>query len=207
MVEIALPPPNVLPAPNFFVPPKGTKFLRLFNPASYGAHALTFRHFGPLKRFDHQRLVDSKPQEDPDRGIVYAGETLSGCIVEIFGDSRVIQVDTWEVAQIETSRELSLLDLRADGAMKAGTVAAVCKDSNHGYSQEWSKYFYEQSFVYTKIDGLIYGNAHNDEFAYALYERCQSALTCIGQAPLKADSLRVEIQCTAAEFNLTIIPY
>ena len=150
-------------APNYFTVPAGSTYIRMFNPADHGQQALTFRHNGPLRRFDHQKLVAGKAANCSDRGILYAGDTLSGCIVEIFGDTRIVEVGTWVVAQIKTSRELLLLDLRGDGAMKAGTVAAVCKDSNHAFSQQWSKFFYENHYQYKMLDGLIFWNAHNDD--------------------------------------------
>ena len=207
MVLIAPPPPLVVPEPKTFTLSKNETCLRVYNPGSHNTQALSFRHFGPLRRFDHQRETPGKPAHNPDRGIFYASTSLSGCLVEIFGDTRVIDVGTFEVAQIKCNRDLTLLDLRGDGAMKAGTVSAVCKDTNHSHSQNWSRYFYENPFIYGTIDGLIFGNAHNDEIAFALYERCEQSLVSVMTTSLRHDSLRDEIRLTAVDFKLFVAPY
>lgn len=206
MVYIAPPPPQIQPQPQFHVVQTGDGLVRMYNPASHKAQALTFRRFGPLRRFDHQRQAE-EPGEDLERGILYAGATLSGCIVEIFGDTKVIVVGSWEAAYLKAKRDLRLLDLRNGNAMRAGTVAAVCKDSNHQSSQEWSRYFYENTFLYTEIDGLIFGNAHNEETAFALYERAETGLDCIMSCPLNDESLRPEVLSCANEFNMIVEPY
>jgi hypothetical protein len=42
------------------------------------AQALTFRYYGPINRFDHHRIPSEGGRaEDPERGIYYAGFTLS----------------------------------------------------------------------------------------------------------------------------------
>lgn len=207
MVQIAPPPPSVDISPKYWKAPAGYSFLRLFNPTNQSQKAQTFRFFGPLKRFDHQVLISNKPALSSDRGILYAGSTISGCIVEIFGDTRIVEVGTWEITQLKTSRDLHLLDLRGAGAMKAGTVAAVCKDSDHSLSQKWSKFFYENHYTYQKIDGLIFNNAHNDETAFALYERCSDALISNGNCQLRDEALRGAVLKAAADYRLTVIPY
>jgi len=193
------------PTPQHHVVQSGAVLIRLFNPRSHGAQALKFRQYGPLSRFDHHR--PNPPAVDADRGILYAGQTLSCCLVEVFGDSRVIDVGDFEVAALRTLRDLTVLDLRGEFAMRAGTVAAVCKDSHRAYSQAWSQYFYENSFLYGEVDGLLFPNAHNDEVAFALYERAESGLDCTACARLDIDELRPEVQLTAAENNLVVTPY
>jgi len=149
---------------------------------------------------------------DAKRAILYAARTLSGCLVEIFGDTKIVAVGTWEVAVIRCTRDLNLLDLRGPNAMKAGTVSGVCKDSNRSYSQQWSRFFYENSFLYepisgTAIDGLLYGNAHNDEDALALYERCERDFACTSECALNDAALRTEIKLIALETGMYVQPY
>ena len=187
----------------------GTAFQRLYDPTKHGATALSFRHYGPISRFDHQ---PEPCAVDPNRAILYVARTLSGCLVEIFGDAKLINVGTWEVAFIDCTRDLHLLDLRGANAMRAGTVAGVCKDSNRPISQAWSRYFYENSFLYapvigTSIDGLIFGNAHNDEDAVALNERCQSDFICRAVCSLNDAALRTEIKCIALGTGMYVQPY
>jgi hypothetical protein len=209
VVVIEPPPPLRAPQPVFHTVTPGTAFLRLYDPTKHGATALSFRHYGPISRFDHQ----PEPRaEDPSRAILYVARTLSGCLVEIFGDAKLINVGFWEVAFINCTRDLYLLDLRGANAMRAGTLAAVCEDSNRTISQAWSRYFYENSFLYSpvmgrSIDGLIFGNAHNDEDAVALYERCQSDFTCRAVCSLNDASLRTEVKFIARDTGIYVQPY
>ena len=84
---------------------------------------------------------------------------------------------------------ITLLDLRGAGAMKAGSVAALSTTDKRQLSQEWSRYFYEQENIYSTVDGLIYCNAHNNEEAIALYERSMNGLVC-------PDNIHYEIRCS-----------
>jgi hypothetical protein len=92
--------------------------------------------------------------------------------------------------------------------MKAGSVAALSKIADRQLSQEWSRYFYENETIYSRIDGIIYSNAHNDEEAIALYERSKDGLACPSDRIMRLDSLslRPAIQDTALQNNLIFIP-
>ncbi len=153
--------------------------VRLFAPSRHGATATGFRSYGPLLRFDHhRRREDGEPGNDAERGIYYAATTLSGCLVEVFGDTGVVELGSHHVASPILRRDLHLLDLRRSGAMRAGTKAAIAKVPDRDLSQSWSRHFYETPEIYREVDGLIYHNAHNDEDAVALYERADDALDC-----------------------------
>jgi RES domain len=197
VVLIASPPPAKTPSPLYRTLASGSFLLRIFDPTQYGTKATTFRYHGPINRFDHQRLpLSGTRAEDPERGISYAGLTLSCCLVECFGDTGVIEIKGQQIGRIQLTRELNLLDLRANGAMRAGSVAALAKVADRHLSQDWSRYFYEQTDLYGQIDGVSFLNAHNDEEAIALYERAQSALICPDDQilPLAHLSLRPAIQ-------------
>lgn len=202
MVQISPPPPQRLPSPIFYDLKKGEYLIRIFDPNSYGTQALTFRHYGPLHRFDHHR--GSKPAADQERGVYYAAFTLSSCLVECFGDTGIIEIKGQQVASVEVIRPLKLLDLRGSGAMKAGSVSALAKVSERLLSQEWSRFFYERVDLYGKLDGLIFYNAHNDEEAIALYERASSGLSCPDDEVmvLGDPQLRPAIQQAARENHL-----
>jgi hypothetical protein len=193
----------------FFNIPVGAVLVRLFDPNSYGSTALGFRTFGPIGRFDHQRAAYPTRADDPDRGILYGAFTLSSCLVEIFGDQKVIEAGTWKVAILTTTKHLNLLDLRGPGAMRAGTVSAIAKESNRRFSQQWSRYFYEHTYVYTKVAGIAFYNAHNDEDALAFYERAASCFECDidDVRSLRDDSLRPALQDIAATNGMVVTPY
>ncbi|WP_036486812.1 RES domain-containing protein [Myxosarcina sp. GI1] len=194
MVKINSPPPD----PTFPISPKfetlevGTILRRIYNPNRYKTTAISFRFNGPRSRFDHHRCSYQEPQDDLDRGINYWGFTLSCCLVEVFGDTRVIEVDEYEVALLTLNQSIKLLDLRGAAAMKAGTLSSVSQIAERNLSQLWGKYFYEETEIYGTIDGLIFSNAHNSEDSIALYERAKPQLDSASLKILALNSLALQ---------------
>lgn len=207
MVKIAPPPPEREPNPLFHELAPGSRIVRIFDPTRYGTQALTFRINGPRVRFDHHRFPQEAPQDDCDRGIYYAAPELSSCLVEIFGDTGIIEIQEQCIAYPTVTRSLQLLDLRNSGAMKAGSVAALSQVPERDLSQAWSRYFYEQVEIYSRIDGIIYFNAHNYEEAIALYERAKDGLSCTEKNVIRLDhlALRPYIQEGARKNNLIFL--
>jgi hypothetical protein len=188
------PPPQRPVAPIFMTIPTGDRLVRIFDPTRRNAEALTFRWNGPHKRFDHHRGSGPTrtPADDPDRAVYYAAwssdlaEAFSSCLVEVFGDTGIVDFGNLRVAIPMSTRPLQLLELRDHGAMRAGTVAAIAK-CLHQHSQPWSRYFYDETTQYGVVDGLVYRNAHNDEPALMLYERAMGTLTCPADAVARLD--------------------
>lgn len=206
MVAIPKPPPlpNLKISPVWKILPPKTQLRRIFNPTKYQTKATTFRYYGPIGRFDHQKHSLNQPAQDLARGINYWGFTLSCCVVEVFGDTRIIDTQDLEVALIELTQPIKLLDLRASAAMKAGTVSAIAKTANRDLSQAWGRYFYEHTAIYDTIEGLIFSNGHNDEDAIALFERAEVQLKSskVTTLPLNSMALRPALIDIAIENSL-----
>jgi hypothetical protein len=217
MVLILPPPPTVTPRPQHETVETQTALVRIFNPASrYKTQASTYRYFGPLLRFDHhqpltkEEAVKLNGKEDPNRGITYWGFTLSCCLVELFGDPKIVEFKDYEVAIARIEQPLLLLDIRDKGAMAAGSVAALGSVADRLVSQAWSRYFYLETDIYQKVDGILYSNAHNGEKAVALYERSEPIISNakIQTRPLKDKSIRHLIDAAVAENNMNCFePY
>jgi hypothetical protein len=225
MVLILPPPPTVTPRPQHETVETQTALVRIFNPASrYKTQASTYRYFGPLLRFDHHQpltkeevgkltlkgTASHKGKEDPQRGITYWGYTLSCCLVELFGDTKIVEFKDYEVAIATLEQPLLLLDIRDKGAMAAGSVAALGSVADRLVSQAWSRYFYLETDIYQKVDGILYNNAHNGEKAIALYERSEPIISNakIQTRPLKDRSIRHLIDVAVAENNMNCFePY
>jgi hypothetical protein len=198
VVRINLPPPSRRVRPRFVEVDLGTRLVRIFDPTRRNTSALTFRSYGPLKRFDHHRGQGPGRtlSEDGERSVYYAASdpdatrALSSCLVEVFGDTGIVEPGDRLVAMPEVTRPLQLLDLRGHGSMRAGTVAAIAK-CEYSSSQPWSRYFYETIDDYGIVDGLIYLNAHNDEPATMLYERAQDGLRCQQSDVVRLDDDRL----------------
>ena len=204
MVVVHFPPPSRSIAPKFVTLVRNDILIRIFDPTKYDATAISFRNYGPISRFDHHREC---PQGlDPDRSVIYAGRTLSCCIVEIFGTGGVVKLERQQTAFITLKDSLKLLDLRGSAAMAAGTVAALSSITQRDISQAWGKYFYENPQLYGNIDGLIFSGAHNGEDAICLYERAESKLASakIEILPLNHPDLRDGILSIAKNHGLLV---
>ena len=185
------------------------------------SRATGFRSYGPVSRFDHQRCdpappkgareraprhSSNEPSFDSRRRIIYAGFSLSCCIVEYFGDGEIINTENIRLAIIYLNKELELLDLRGSGAMAAGTVTAISAITQREISQAWGRYFYEHVELYDRVDGLIFSGAHNGEDAIALYERAEDTISSskVKTIDLKSETLKSTILKIADEHGFDV---
>lgn len=191
MVRIDPPPPRRSTDPLIDTLPVGSRLLRLYRPQPFGSSACGFRYEGPFSRFDHHRTGQH-------RGIHYSALSLSACVVEVFGDTGLVEPQGFQLALLSTHRTLALLDLRGSGAMRAGSVAALAATADRELSQQWSRFFYDSVRADGQpLDGLLYSNAHNGETALALYERAEGALSCEHDLPLAAPQLHSRLLAIA----------
>lgn len=205
MVVLALPPPARAPKPGYASLSPATDLTRIYNPDWLGP--IQFSGFGPRHRFDHHRESPKGPAADGDRRTYYAADDLKGCVVEVFGDTGVIVVGTLRAALVRPTRVIRLLDLRGDGALAVGSVAALGSVPDRAISQAWARWFYEHPAEVGAVDGIAYYNAHNADPAYGLFERAGDALECLGHLPLADSALRVPLRKIAAECNMIVEPY
>ena len=110
--------------------------------------------------------------------------------MEVFGDDGFICTGSKRLRSLLLKRSLRLLDLRGEGAWRAGD------------SQPWARYFYESN---TDLDGLLYPNAHNAADAMALFERAENALLAENDLPLADPRLRLRLLSAAEALHLTFI--
>lgn len=204
MVEIRYPPPTRNISPQWFELKPGTTIQRIFDPSSYGSKATGFRYYGPLSRFDHQST--NKPVVSKDRGIIYAGLSLSCCLIEIFGDDETIKLQQQKIAYITLKQSLKLLNLRESGAWDSGSVSAMAVDGRRKLTQAWSRYFYNNPDLYGNIEGLIFNNAHDGQMAIALYERASPKLLSADVSVLDFNepTIRETVLAIATKLNLLV---
>ena len=202
MVRIDRPPPRRPVQPVVHALAAGERLLRIYSPGEWNNTALTFRRRGgPLLRFDHH-LDPEQNLEDETRGIHYSARSLEGCLVEVFGDDGLIATQDRRLGALRVERSLRLLDLRGEGAWKAGATQAICSCPSRAISQEWARYFYESD---PELDGLIYGNAHNGADAIALFERADAALSLEHDLALADPRLRTRLLAAAAALQLVVV--
>jgi hypothetical protein len=110
------------------------------------------------------------------------------------------------IAMPTVTRSLRLLDLCSTGAMRAGSVSALCATADRKLSQAWSRYFFEDP-VFRQCDGIRYHSAYNNEKAFVLFERAANGLSCPPGIVLSLmePGLRSEIVRIALIHNMSIM--
>jgi RES domain len=204
--------------PIFHILEKGKRIFRIYR-SEYYPTALSFRAWGPLHRFDHQRGIPPRdnyrpykcqPGKDLERRICYVALTLSGCLVEVFGDTPEAAAITreYQLAILSLKKDIKLLDIRDRGAMLAGAnEATLAKSEKRALTQAWSRLFYDYKEKYQEVQGIIYRNAHNNEEAIVFYERAENYLSCDKNDvfALGCPELRGHIIKAARENNIRVI--
>ena len=202
------PPPAPEPHPRAIVATLvgGTALRRIYWPDPYEVTATSFRFNGPRNRFDHHRRPGPFPavDDDPDRGIFYAAPSFECCLVECFGDQFVVDPNGARVTVLRTTAELQVLDLRKEGAVHAGTLAAINQDGEREITQEWARYWYEHPEL-RELDGLLFAGAHNDEDALAIWERAAGKFDPILDAPLTDAAVLRELIVIANALDMPVV--
>jgi hypothetical protein len=132
-------------------------------------------------------------------------------MIEMFGSNNPFRLvdlgQRYQVGLVSLARALSMLDLRLDGAVRAGSVHALCGTEDRALSQAWGRYFYEHPSTYSAIDGLIFPSAHNGENCIALFERAADALVCspLDILPLADSALRPALEDIVVRFRLVLV--
>lgn len=207
MAKITSPPPSHEFRPQYYVLQAGTAIKRIYDPTTkYKVTASSFRYFGPRARFDHQQRIKGKAAINPDRGVIYAGFSLTCCLVEIFAEDGTIEIGQHELATIMVAKDLKLLDITTDHVWNAGASVASVMQGKRGLTQAWGCHFYDDEATYGKVDGLIYTSANNGEKAIALYERAESTITTseIYIQRMQERSFRKELVQTADSLGLPV---
>jgi hypothetical protein len=112
-------------------------------------------------------------------GVLYLGETLKVCFLEaVLRDQRdgVVgnlpmgedEFDVRRYAEIEVAAPLTVVDLRADSAIRMGVPTDVHRARNQTLARHWSTAFYDHP---AGPDGIIYPSRLNGHTNIAVYDR------------------------------------
>lgn len=143
----------------------------------------------------------SDPRVDLDEsgrfGVVYFAQTLYACFVEaVLRDKAVGRVgpvpielselESHSVAHFDTNRELDLLDLREDGALRMRIPTDVAQASDHTLARRWAVAIHAHP---RSVDGVIYRSRLNGEENIALFDRAVTSgrLDLVSRGPLLAE--------------------
>jgi hypothetical protein len=186
--------------------PAGTVLWRIYRRGGEYATAWNqFRHWGPVPngRFDHH----TEPPREQKRGILYAGEQIQICLVEVFQDAGTIERSRhrpWLVG-FALGRELSLLDLTGTWPTRAGASMAI-NSGRRDRARAWSRRIYED---YPALDGLYYPSSMGgNKPIVALYERARDALPArpVFHRALADPALNRAVVKAAVAFNYLVEP-
>jgi hypothetical protein len=164
----------------------GQRFGRLYlsrytDPLGFGKTPSRFSD--PRRRIERNRF-----------GVLYLGESLKLCFLEaVLRDQRNGAVGDFllsehelrarRYAEIAIARELTLVDLRGDAAIRMGVPSDVVRGSQQSLSRWWSVAFHEHL---QKPDGIIYPSRLNAETSLAIYDRAIAKLAVTRVTPLIA---------------------
>jgi hypothetical protein len=91
VVRIDPPPPSRPPDPLIYILAGASALLRLYRPQPYGSSGCGCRYEGLFSRFDHHCYGQL-------RGIHYSATTFSAYVVELFGDTGLIEPQGCQLA-------------------------------------------------------------------------------------------------------------
>ncbi|PBC51734.1 RES family NAD+ phosphorylase [Rhodococcus sp. ACPA1] len=158
--------------------PTNAPWFRIYHRDRFTPNGITFRRFGPLARFDHH--TPTPPAMDPNgRAVLYLAVDLATSACEVFGEAGVAALcPHWRITQVRPVRDIVTYDLTTPGAALAiGALPALAAGNEHrGLTQQWARAIFEDQPAATKVDGIRYRTAYNDDHALALWD-CDNAIT------------------------------
>jgi hypothetical protein len=203
------PPPPIATlraiAPEIHVLPAGAVLWRIYFRA--GAHPSRwngFRTFGPTNaRFDHHPPPAKRHRT---RAILYASDTGSTSVAEVFQQTRVIDrfADSPALAAFHSTRDLQLLDLTGAWPTRAGASMAIHSGSR-AKARAWSRAIHA---AYPHVEGLRYASSMNaNQPAFALYERARSAspTSAVFDMVLATPGLAAPLAAAAVRFGYALV--
>ncbi len=134
------------------------------------------------------RFSDPRRRKAANRfGVLYMGDTVKVCFLEavlrdqrdgLIGDLPIAEsaLHDRQYAQIEVIAPLTMIDLRADGAIRMGVPSDVAKSSKQSLAREWAVAFHEHR---DQVDGIIYPSRLNGHTNVAVFDRSIDKLKAI----------------------------
>ncbi len=130
----------------------GPVYQRIFHRDNFTPTEDHRRNWGPSLRFDPHRGGPTGRDYDPDRSVIYVGQDLRTCAIEVFQIDRApylppeIHVcERFEVAFLVPDDEIRFQDLIGPAATDIGALQVLGSgDVHRSCSQEWARAIYDQ---------------------------------------------------------------
>ncbi len=166
----------------------------------------TFRHFGPVLRFDPHPPPRS---EHPDRAVWYGASTPGAALAEAFQVDRTIDRRSGRpyLTGLSFTPALSVLDLAVDSpgawTTRAGGTFAI-STAPHAITQRWARAILE---AFPELDGVRYNSRFAGAACVALFAPARSAMPVqpVVSLPLTHPDLGGRLAAAARRIGYQII--
>jgi hypothetical protein len=143
--------------------------------------------------------------------VIYLGSSIKVAIVEVVlrdrGDGEVgkvpipyAELESLTCAELEIAKDLRLIDLSGDGALRMGVPADVVGARDQTLSRMWSAAFHAHA---EDVDGIYYPSRLNEERNIALYQRGVAKFRQVSTPRLL--ECRSELASVIQDLNLAIV--
>lgn len=146
---------------------------RVYHRSTHTPDGVSFRHYGPLSRFDHHHPATPPQVDISGRCVLYIGSDLATSACEVFGEAGVAAIcPRYRVSIVEPTRPLTMFDLaRAGSAMAIGALPALSTGhERRSLTQQWARAILEDQPAGPEVRGVRYRSAYNDGIAIALWD-------------------------------------
>lgn len=126
-------------------------------------------------------------------GVMYVGADSCGCFIETFGWQTGYQVVAiselrlYSMSQLQSQRQLSLVDLTGSGLARIGADARLC-NGEHRLAQKWALSLWSHP---ENVDGIYYRARHDpSRYCAAIFDRAQADITIAQTQSCWSDDFR-----------------
>lgn len=192
------------------------RWCRVYHQSSHTPDGVTFRHDGPLNRFDHHRDAVPPMIDESGRRILYVGEDLATSASEVFGEAGIAAIcPRYRVSIVAPIRPLALFDLARRGAALAiGALPALADGSEaRSLTQQWARGIFEDRPAGQDVCGVRYRTAYNFGYSLALWD-CDDSVEIVRDAADRIQDLplndvrvlgRLQVQMRKRRIDVTTV--
>jgi len=126
-------------------------------------------------------------------GVMYVGTDSCSCFIETFGwqtGYKVVAISElrrYSISQLQSQRQLTLVDLTGPGLARIGADARVC-DGEHRLAQKWALSLWKHP---ENVDGIYYRARHDpSRYCAAIFDRAQADIAIEKTQSCWSDSFR-----------------
>lgn len=172
--------------------PGASRLIRGYRRSVHGSWN-AYRHFGPLARWDPHQVINGTPSHDPERGVLYAVDSLGAYLAHVYGPPGAVAITPDEqVVAFTTQHPLRLIDLTTPHARVTLGKAVLAGEA-------WTEAQILSQEVYLErpdVHGIAAIEPCTGSRLFVLFDRARSAV------PVTPD---VELSLTDPEIHARVV--